>query len=183
MSWALGHLAPIPSADFDYWLWLPRLLYYMCALRLPLSPSCVMAEHSMYLKALISLASRSPCSLVTGACLFCRLIERRGKIERKEGGHRGGGRLAGSGRRAQAFQDCDKARGKGKRRRRRLRLRSKQLAAIVIGFARLRLALDNFSLMANIYSVSSMMDVIAEDPPSSASSWILSSGISPIAAM
>ena len=37
----------------------------------------------MYLKALISLASRSPCSLVTGACLFCRLIERRGKIERK----------------------------------------------------------------------------------------------------
>ena len=40
----------------------------------------------MYLKALISLASRSPCSFVTGACLFCRLIERRGKIERKEGG-------------------------------------------------------------------------------------------------
>ena len=81
----------------------------------------------MYLKALISLASRSPCSFVTGACLFCRLIERRGKIERKEGGgHRGGGR--------RAFQDCDKARVKGKRRRRRPR--SKRLAAIVIGFAR-----------------------------------------------
>ena len=52
---------------------------------LPLSPSCVMAEHSMYLKALISLASRSPCSFVTGACLFCRWIERGRKIERKEG--------------------------------------------------------------------------------------------------
>ena len=92
----------------------------------------------MYLKALISLASRSPCSLVTGACLFCRLIERRGKIERKEPGTQRGGR------RARAFQDCDKARVKGKRRR---RPRSKQLAAIVIGLARPRLALDSFSLM------------------------------------
>ena len=79
---------------------------------LPLSPSCVMAEHSMYLKALISLASRSPCSFVTGACLFCRWIERGRKIERKEG--------------RQAFQDREGARVKVKRRRR------KQLVAIVI---------------------------------------------------
>ena len=41
--------------------------FHQCKTRLPF---CVSAEHSTYLTALRSLASRSPCSIVIGFCLF-----------------------------------------------------------------------------------------------------------------